>query len=229
MDNRFFSDYHLKFLHLSMEIDQSIREYSTQPITHQLLMSLLKDYKRPNDKIKTLKSEGIIQPIKKGLYVAGPKINGSKPENSLLANHIYGPSYVSVDTALAYYGLIPERVYEISSMTTKPSKAFNTSQGIFTYTRLPLPYYAFGLNMVNLSSDQRAIIASPEKALCDKIVSTPGIILRSTVQASFYLLEDLRMEESSLKGFDLELINSWLTDAPKKESLEMVVKMIQNL
>jgi predicted transcriptional regulator of viral defense system len=82
----------------------------------------LKDYKRPNDKINTLKSEGLLESIKKGLYIAGPKIASAKPENSLLANHILGPSYVSVDTALSYYGLIPERVHEIASMTTKASR-----------------------------------------------------------------------------------------------------------
>jgi hypothetical protein len=212
-----------------MGINQIIRDYSSQPITHQLLMSFLKDYKRPNDKIKALKSEGVIEAIKKGLYVAGPKVSTSKPENGLLANHIYGPSYVSMDTALAYYGLIPERVYEIASMTTKASREFKTPAGIFTYTHLPLPYYAFGLNRVRLSSEQHAIIASPEKALCDKIVSTSGILLRSTAQASAYLLEDLRMDESSLKGLDHEMISSWLADAPKKDSLIMVVKMIQNL
>jgi hypothetical protein len=212
-----------------MDINQIVREHASQPITHQLLLSFLKDYKRPNDKIKALKTEGVLASIKKGLYIAGPKTGGAKLENGLLANHIYGPSYVSLDTALSYYGLIPERVYEVASMTTKASKEFKTSRGLFTYTHLPLPYYAFGINRINLSSDQCAMIASPEKALCDKIVSTPGILLRSPAQASAYLLEDLRMDESNLKGLNCEMISSWLTDAPKKDSLEMALKIIQNL
>jgi predicted transcriptional regulator of viral defense system len=157
-----------------MDLNQTIQKYSSHPLTHQLLMSFLKNYKRPNDKLKALKAEGVIESIKKGLYIAGPKISSSKPENFLLANQIYGPSYVSLETALSYHGLIPERVYETASMTTKTSKEFNTPAGLFTYTHLPLPYYAFGLNMVKLSPEQFAIIASPEKALCDKIVSTSG-------------------------------------------------------
>lgn len=212
-----------------MDLNQMIQKYSSQPLTHQLLMSFLKDYKRPNDKLKALKAEGVIESIKKGLYIAGPKISSTKPENALLANQIYGPSYVSVETALSFYGLIPERVYEIASMTTKATKEFNTPAGVFTYTHLPLPYYAFGLNMVKLSTDQRAIVASPEKALCDKIVSTSGILLRSTTQAAAYLLEDLRMDESALKGLDIEKITSWLPDAPKKDSLEMLIRTIRNL
>ncbi|MFA6086059.1 hypothetical protein [Mucilaginibacter sp.] len=212
-----------------MDLNQTIQKYSSHPLTHQLLMSFLKDYKRPNDKLKALKAEGVIESIKKGLYIAGPKISSSKPENFLLANQIYGPSYVSLETALSYHDLIPERVYETASMTTKTSKEFNTPAGLFTYTHLPLPYYAFGLNMVKLSPEQCAIIASPEKALCDKIVSTSGVLLRSTTQAKAYLLEDLRIEESSLKKLDLKNILSWLTDAPKKESLETLIKTIENL
>lgn len=212
-----------------MEIRDYIEDYGTQPITHQLLTAILKDYKRPNDKIKALRADGVLQSLKKGLYVAGPKIRGAKPENRLLANHIYGPSYVSMDTALAYYGLIPERVYEVASMTTKQSRSFHTPVGVFTYMHLPLPYYAFGLNMVKLSENQRTIIASPEKALCDKIVGTSGILLRSTVQTAAYLLEDLRMDEASLKSFDTQTISTWLDNAPKKESLQLLIKTIENL
>jgi hypothetical protein len=212
-----------------MDINQIVREHASQPITHQLLLSFLKGYKRPNDKIMAMKTEGILAPIKKGLYIAGPSVGGVKLENGLLANHIYGPSYVSLDTALSYYGLIPERVYEVASMTTKTSKEFKTSRGLFTYIHLPLPYYAFGIDRISLSGDQWAMMASPEKALCDKIVSTPGILLRSPAQAFAYLLEDLRMDESALKELNTKTITTWLTDAPKKDSLEMALKTIQNL
>jgi hypothetical protein len=112
-----------------MDINQMIGDFSIQPLPHQLLISWLKDYKRPNDKIHALKSEGILKTVKKGLYIAGPKILSGKPESALLANHIFGPSYVSMDTALSYYGLIPEWVFETASMTTKASREFNTSAG----------------------------------------------------------------------------------------------------
>jgi hypothetical protein len=220
-------DYLIKYLH--MDITENITSFSRQPLTHQLLMSWLKDYKRPNDKIKTLRSEGILESVKKGVYIAGPRIRSGKPEGILLANHLLGPSYVSVDTALSYYGLIPERVFEIASMTTKASREFDTPIGLFTYTHLPLPYYAFGLNMISLSADQWVTIASPEKALCDKIVSTHGLILRSVKNAYDYLLENMRMEADDLKRLNLKMLTEWLDDAPKKESLFMVIKMINSL
>ncbi len=212
-----------------MNIAQNIKSYITQPLTHQLLMSLLKEYKRPNDKIHSLLKEGTLQSVKKGLYIGGPLLKAGKPEPFLLANHISGPSYVSLDSALSWHGLIPERVYEISSATTKASRKFTTPVGVFSYTRLPLPYYAFGIQRVQLSGDQYALIASPEKALTDKIITTAGVVLRSKKDALFYLTEDLRIDEDSLKVLDAKKIISWLPDAPKKDSLLMMIKAINCL
>jgi len=212
-----------------VDINQTIAKHSKQPITHQLLKSWLKDYRRPNDKINALKSEGVLASVKKGFYIAGPKTRAGRPENALLANHLLGPSYVSMDTALSFYEVLPERVYAVTSMTTKASREFKTPIGSFVYVHLPLPYYAFGLTMINLSNEQSAIMASPEKALCDKIVSTSGLIIRSASNASSYLIDDLRMDEDALKRFNTQMMKDWLSDAPKKESLQMVIKMISSL
>ncbi|MBS0032418.1 type IV toxin-antitoxin system AbiEi family antitoxin domain-containing protein [Chitinophaga sp. 22321] len=212
-----------------MEINQALQSHAWQPLTHQLLLSLLKDYKRPNDKIHNLLNEGVLESIRKGLYIAGPALKTGKPEPFLLANHILGPSYVSIDTALSYYGLIPERVFEYASMTTKDSRKFQTPMGVFSYAHLSLPYYSFGIQQVKLSKDQIALIASPEKALCDRIVITKGIELRSQKDAMNYLLEDMRMDEENLKELNTSIMQSWIEDAPKKEKLHLIIKTIKRL
>lgn len=212
-----------------MDIQTALRGLSNQPLTHQLLAGLLKDYKRPNDKILSLKADGLIEPIKKGLYIAGRSLGAERPESALLANHILGPSYLSMESALAHYGLIPEKVFAVTSMTTKASRKFQTSIGLYSYTNLPLPYYAFGLATVNLSKDQQAIMATPEKALCDKIATTAGITLRSQSSTRDYVFGNLRMEEEDLAKFNLNAMLSWLENAPKRESLEMLIKMIEKL
>jgi len=212
-----------------MDIQVALRELSNQPLTHQLLAGLLKDYKRPNDKILALKADGLIEPIKKGLYIVGRSLGSERPESALLANHILGPSYLSMESALAHYGLIPEKVFAVTSMTTKASRKFQTNIGLYTYTNLPLPYYAFGLATVSLSKDQQAIMAIPEKALCDKIATTAGITLRSQSSARDYVFGNLRMEEEDLVKFDLNAMLSWLENAPKRESLEMLIKMIEKI
>ena len=206
-----------------------IRSYSGQPLTHQILMSLLKDYKRPNDKIHALLQDGTLEYIKKGLYISGPDLKANRPEPFLLANHILGPSYVSLDMALSHHGLIPERVYEVASMTTKASRKFQTPMGMFTYIRLPLPYYSFGIMRVEVANEQCAMIASPEKALCDKVITTSGLVLRNPKNAKNYLLEDLRMDEDNVKELDTDAMAEWLPSALKKESLLMLIKAVNNL
>lgn len=213
-----------------MDYRATLASLSNQPLPHQLLVSILKDYERPNDKIYQLAKKGLIQSIKKGLYVAGPALNAdSKPEPFLLANHILGPSYVSVETAMSYHGLIPERVYEIASMTTQAPRKFNTPLGTFTYTRLPLPYYAFGIRCVKLADDQHAMVATPEKALCDKIITTSGLLLRSKKAAKEFLLENMRMDEEVLRQLNTQEMTSWIKGSLKEDSLSLVVNVLQEL
>ena len=212
-----------------MDFGQVIQTYAAQPLTHQVLLSILKDYKRPNDKVHELLKSGMLLSIKKGLYIVGSSVNSQKPEPFLIANHILGPSYISLDTALSYHGFIPERVYEIASVTTKASRKFSTPVGIFTYTNLQLPYYSFGIQQLRLSDEQNVMIASPEKALFDKVVTTPGIILRNRKNAFEYLVEDLRIDEDRLGNLNTRWMSEWVSEAPKKSSLVNVIKMIDSL
>lgn len=213
-----------------MDYRLALMRLSNQPLSHQLLVSIFKDYERPNDKIYQLAKLGVIQSIKKGLYVVGPALNiDQKPEPFLLANHILGPSYVSVETVLSFNGLIPERVYEIASMTTQASRKFSTPLGTFTYTRLPLPYYTFGIRSEKLADDQYAMVASPEKALCDKIIITSGLLLRSRKSAKEFLFENMRMDEDGLRHLNVKEMTRWIRGSLKEESLAMVINVIGEL
>lgn len=211
-----------------MNIYQTILDHAHQVLPHQLVVEWLKDYRRPNDKIKSLKTEGLLQTIKKGLYIAGPVFK-IKPDSFLLANHIFGPSYVSMETALSHYGFIPERVYEITSMTTKTSKTFNTKAGRFTYISLPLPYYTYGITGIQFTDNQWGLIACREKALTDKIVATKGLLFRSTSACHDFLIENMRIDENYLKELNTREIISWLPHAPKQQSLAILIKTIEKL
>jgi hypothetical protein len=212
-----------------MNISIAIKNFEEEPLSLQIIMALLKDYKRPHDKIHELVKKGELILIKNGLYIPGPKLNVSRPESVLLANHIWGPSYVTLETALSHWGFIPERVYEISSATIKKAKKYKTPVGRFSYYHLPLPYYAFDIKSIELTSKQTALMASPEKALCDKIILTSGIRLRSTKQVTEFLIEDMRMDEEALKNLDTTKMKSWLADAPKASSINELIKTISSL
>lgn len=208
---------------------QTILDYAEQPLTSELLLHQLKAYNRPYDKIDELVKKEILIQIRRGLYLPGKNLLMRGPEAFLLANHLYGPSYVSRDSALFYWGLIPERVYETSSICLKKSRAFKTAAGNFSYIRLPLPYYSFGFNQVALTEKQTVLLASPEKALCDKIITTSGLLLRSNKQTIEYLTEDLRIEKEQLRNLDFKKMRGWIKQSPKRTSIQMLVKLIASL
>ena len=212
-----------------MELRKIAKGFGDSPFTRQLMLTLLKDYKRPNDKISELIKKGELLHIRRGLYVPGADSGLTLPEPFLIANHLRGPSYISLESALSYWGLIPERVYEITSVTLKTSKKYNTPVGRFSYHHIPSPYYSFGLETIQLKPKQNVLIASCEKAICDKIIFTSGINLRSVLQTKDYLLEDLRMDESILQKLDIKKIYSWLNSAPKRSSLEILIKTLNTL
>ncbi|WP_342084826.1 type IV toxin-antitoxin system AbiEi family antitoxin domain-containing protein [Dyadobacter sp. OTU695] len=212
-----------------MNLLQSIRSHSNQPLTRQLLASLLKDHKEPNHKIDELLSAGLLEIVRDGLYMPTKKLSPFRSEPFLFANHLFGPSYVSFDSALSFYGLIPERVYEVTSATTNRTERFNTSIGAFSFARLPLPYYSFGIRHLELGNEQHILIASPEKALFDKVVTTIGAKLNSSKSATEYLIENLRIDEDNLQELDTKVMETWLGDAPKSKTLSMIIKSIKGL
>jgi hypothetical protein len=82
---------------------------------------------------------------------------------------------------------------------------------------------------VAIAEKQVVLIASKEKCLCDKIIATSGINLRSKRQVVSFLIEDLRMDEQELKDLDLQEMASWLPYCPKQKSIEMVINAIGEL
>lgn len=212
-----------------MNFNHLVQSFKNIPLNRQIILDLLKEYKRPNDKISELIKSGELIHLKKGLYISGIKTDLSSQEPFLIANHLWGPSYVSLESALSYWGIIPERVYEVSSITIKVAKKYNTPIGRFSYRSMPLPYYSFGVKSIELSLGQVALVASPEKALCDKIITTSGLSLRSPGQTRDFLLDDLRMDQEWLYKFNIKELYSWIEDAPKKQSLKMLVKTLEKL
>ena len=212
-----------------MNFRKVIKEYAEAPISRNLVLELLSDYQRPNDKISALLESKELIAIRRGLYTTGPNMDLPTPEPFLIANHLRGPSYVSLESALSYWNMIPERAYEISSVTITTSKLYKTPVGRFSYQQLKTPYYSYGIKNIEYSPKQTMLIASPEKALCDKIALTPKIILRSIKQTRGFLMEDLRIESEVLSTLDTKAMELWIEYAPKKSSLKMLVKTLKEV
>jgi predicted transcriptional regulator of viral defense system len=206
-----------------------LSEYSDQPISTQVLLGLLKGYSRPYDKIMEMVNQGILVQLRRGLYMTSSLISPITPEPFLIANHFYGPSYISLDSALFHWGLIPERVFEISSVTPKMSKKTMVQNAVYSYTHLPIAYYPLGIQSLSLTKTQTALIARPEKALCDKVITTAGINLRSRQQALAFLVEDLRIEKDQLRELNTTEMTNWLPVCPKRKSIQLLIETLSAL
>jgi hypothetical protein len=148
----------------------------TPYIDAQTLLTFLADYKKPREAIlRMVKNDELIR-LKNGVYLISEKIkhgNNTIIPFEQLANFLYGPSYISMEWALSFYGMIPERVHTVTSMTLGRNKEFHTPIGSFLYFPLSEKCYSIGI-MQKKSSDFSGgfLIASPEKALSDMVFKT---------------------------------------------------------
>ena len=107
--------------------------------------------------------------------------------------------------ALSYYGLTPEKVTLVSSITCQRNKLFTTPVGTFSYRYLPMEKYRLGIVQKIILDPYQVFIASPEKALVDKIYFSK-LNLKSSNQMWIYLLDDLRINESDLRALNISFI-----------------------
>jgi hypothetical protein len=176
-------------------------------LDYGFVMESLSAYKNPRVKLNYLLKIRALVRIKKGIYVFGKKFSRQPYSSEVLANMIYGPSYVSLEWACQYYRLIPEKVTTVTSVTTKRSKQFQTPIGLFTYDHLPSDVFPIGVTLVKFSENQQALIATKEKALADLLVLRRGCF-SSKKHFEETLFEDLRVEEDDLKSLNFELLNA---------------------
>lgn len=171
---------------------------------YQALMSALSGYASPRSRVTALLRSGAIIRVKKGLYVFGDAYRRRPYCRELLANLMYGPSFVSLDYALGYYGLIPERVEEITSVTSGRSRSFQTPIGLFSYTTTR--NLSVGVRM-ETDDENRFLIALPERALADRLHHDRRGALRTQAEMEAYLLENLRMDRTALERMNTALID----------------------
>jgi hypothetical protein len=207
---------------------QQLKNIGVIPINKDVLYSLFSDQKRPDRKIPELEQKELIIRVVRNLYVVSPKVHNLKIPAELVANHLYRPSYISLETALSYYGMIPERVYAIRSMTTKRAKTFSTPLGNFEFKSIPTDYFSVGIRQEIINNSYAFLIASPTKAICDMIVATPNLRLQSVKAMQNYLTEDLRVDFDELRKLDKDIVKQCVGIVKKKGELTQLLNLLQN-
>lgn len=196
------------------------------PITASVIESLYPELRSPDKKVVWLEKQGYIIRLKRGLYVVNPKHTGKTLSSELIANHLYTPSYVSMSTALRYYGLIPEAVYVHQSMTVKHSRSFQTPIGNYDYKYISRDAFSVGVRSVNMG-DYAFLIASPEKALCDLIANSSKVNLRYLKDVEIYLEQDIRMDMDEFYKFDATILGNYSKVGKKADSIATVLKFLR--
>ena len=136
-----------------------------------------------------VKSGRILQ-LRRGVYAVAPPYQAEAPHPFLVANHLRKPSYVSMQSALSYYGMIPESVPATTSVTTGRPEELHTPIGRYVFRHVKKTAF-FGYNQKEISQGRSVFLASPEKALLDLLYLTPG-------SDSPEYLEELRFEPMAL-------------------------------
>jgi hypothetical protein len=208
--------------------DELRRNIAGEEFDYQVLLDSLRDYERPRDRITVLLKRKEIIRVKKGIYVFGDKYARRPVSREILANMIYGPSYISLDYALHYYGLIPERAEAVTSVTIKRSRMFFTPVGLFTYRKIPMKAYQAGIDQVTFEDGRSFLIAIPEKALCDKIDQDRGTAVRTQSEMRAYLTENLRIEPEELRKLNPETITE-IAEHYRSRKMKLLCAVIRQL
>ncbi len=162
---------------------------------------------------------GYLLKLRRGIYVFGKPYRKIEPHPFLIANRLQRGSYVSLQSALAYYDLIPEHVPVVTSATTGRPETVKTPLGSFIFRHLKSGMFS-GFRQVKIADRQQAVIAAPEKALVDLLYATAG-------SDSDGYIEELRLQNTENLAADelrryAEISGSWKVNRAVEKILQSI-------
>ena len=163
-------------------------------------------------------SAGWIYQLRRGVYALAPPYQKTKPHPFVVANALVRGSYVSLQSALAFYGIIPEYTPVVTSVTTGRPRSWETPLGDYVFQHIKHTWF-HGYQRLDLGGDQHAFVARSEKALLDLVYLQPG------GDAPEYLAE-LRLQD--LEKLDLDRL-ARLAGESGKPKLRRAVREIETL
>lgn len=204
----------------------ALRQLGIVPVDMGVLRNVFSSYQSPAKKVQSLVQAGKLMQLKRGLYVVSPQISGHQLSIELVANHLYGPSYVSQHYALRYYGLIPERVYLVTSVTTRHTRHFQNELAQFSYRGVSADYFPIGIRSKEADGIS-FLIATPEKALCDMLMHERYVPDQSISALETFFEEDMRIDIDDLRQMDAGIIRACMEVGSKKKILSNLIKLIE--
>jgi Predicted transcriptional regulator len=192
------------------------------------LRQALSGYASPDDKIGDMVRQGELIRLRRGFYAVAPAYRQKPLSLEIIANRLYGPSYLSMEYALSWHGMIPERVTELTSVCLGRSRSFNTEVGIFSFISVKQLTYAEGYDLFDLPDGRHFLMAVREKALVDIIANRRNVSLTSVGEVRTRLLDDLRMDTATLLDLDLERVERF-SELYGSMKTGLLAKFLKNL
>lgn len=160
----------------------------------------LRDYSSPRAKLTQMVKKGEITRLCRGVYSTS-----SEDPRLPAAQFILSPSYISFETALSYYQMIPERVYAVISAGygLNKEKKWDTPFGLYWFRYIPEKVFPLGQYFA-MEQGYGLRMATREKALCDMLYKIRGI--RSLSAIEDLLLDDLRVDEEVLQTLNWDSV-----------------------
>lgn len=188
----------------------SLAAFGSTPFTEDALRELAGDYDALPMKLSRMVARGDIIRLKRGLYCVAAKHikTGTFIQTGVIANRLYGPSYISFETALRLYGLIPEMVFLQLSAVTGPSREYHTPVADFSYVHVPESVFHLGLR-VERTNNGCYTVANPTKALCDTIMRKRNLRVTSPKALRDFLEVDMRFDFDEFGEPDLETLRGF--------------------
>ena len=149
--------------------------------------------------LKRALAAGEVVRVHRSLYCLADKYLRQKVDPRVLAQRIYGPSYISVESALSHHAWIPEAVYAITSVSLERSREYDTPLGLFSFSRVPQKTFYATVQRVEESNAGSFLLASPLKALADYVY-----VHKCDWNSARPVIESLRVDESLLAGIDAD-------------------------
>lgn len=186
-----------------MKFDELLHQVGDEPLFESSV--LLAGDVNPNSLRRQLSrwtKAGKLEQLRRGLYALSKPYRKAEPHPFLIANALVRPSYVSLQSALRYHGLIPEHVPVTTSVTTGRPGEYDTAFGTYAFRHIDTSYF-WGYETVELAT-QQAFVAMPEKALLD-------LVYLQTAGDEPAFLESLRLQNSEALRMDVvdEMVERW--------------------
>jgi hypothetical protein len=140
--------------------------------------------------------------LKPGLYCLAPDYRKTHPHPFVIASALHSPSHISLESALSYHHLIPEAVYQVSSVTIHRGRSFKTPLGTFTFDRVPSGIPRAGVRAEKLGDESWAFVASPLRAIADLIYLRKEISWNRDGRR--FLIDSMRIDEDDLLGLPVD-------------------------